>query len=128
MRYLLDTHAALWGAEDDERLGAAARKALLGCAPGDVAICEITLLEIVTLAKKRRVQFEISLPEYLKRLQVLYPPVHIEPGAAARAMDLPLPDGDLFDRVIVAAAVEHQLTLITRDSHITQSRLVPTLW
>jgi PIN domain nuclease of toxin-antitoxin system len=128
VRYLLDTHAALWGAEDDERLGAEAREALLGCSPGDVAICEITLLEIVTLAKKRRVQFEISLPEYLKRLQVLYPPVRIEPGAAARAMDLPLPDGDLFDRVIVAAAVEYQLTLITRDPQITQSRLVPTLW
>jgi PIN domain nuclease of toxin-antitoxin system len=124
----LDTHAAIWGAEDDGRLGTRAREALLTAAPGEAVISDITLLEIAMLAQKGRVQFEIPLPEYLRRLQVLYPPLRITPGMAARAMELSLPQGDPFDQVIVAAAAEHHLTLITRDAHITQSRLVPTLW
>ena len=128
MRYLFDTHAALWGAEDDGRLGAGAREVLLTASLGEVVISDITLLEIAILAQKGRVQFGIPLAEYLRRLQVLYPALRITPGIAARAMELPLPQGDPFDRVIVAAAAEHHLTLITRDSHITQSRLVPTLW
>jgi len=128
VKYLLDTHGALWAAEGDSQLGQSARKALLSASYGDAFISEITLLEIAMLAKKGRIRLEIAVTEYLTRLQALYQPVRTTPTVAALAMDLQLPQGDPFDRVIVAAAIDHDLTLITRDQHIIESGLVPTLW
>jgi PIN domain nuclease of toxin-antitoxin system len=80
------------------------------------------------LVKKGGIQTQISTTEYLKRLQSLYPPIRMTPEIATLAMDLPLPHGDPFDRIIVATVSQRQLTLITRDLHITGSKLVPVLW
>jgi PIN domain nuclease of toxin-antitoxin system len=80
------------------------------------------------LAKKGRIQIAVSLPAYLTRLQSIYPPIRISPTIAMRAMDLVLPQGDPFDRIIVATSLENHLTLVTRDQNITASKLAPTLW
>lgn len=128
MKYLLDTHAAIWAAEEDPKLSQRAKRALLASAADDALVSEITLLEIAMLVKKGKIQIQISTSEYLRRLQCLYPPVRITPTIATVAMDIPLPNGDPFDRIIVATASELQLTLITKDQHITKSKLVPTLW
>jgi len=128
VKYLLDTHAAIWAAEDDPKLGPHAKLALLDSGAGDAVISDITLLEISMLVKKGKIQIQISASEYLKRLQFLYPPVRITPSIASLAVDLPLPQGDPFDRIIVATARELQLTLLTKDPYITESKLVPTLW
>jgi hypothetical protein len=128
VKYLLDTHAAIWAAEEDTELGQRAKLALLASAAGDALISAITLLEISMLVKKGKIQIQISTSEYLRRLQFLYPPVRITPNIATLAMDLHLPHGDPFDRIIVATASELQLTLLTKDHHIMESKLVPTLW
>lgn len=128
MKYLLDTHAAIWAAEEDPQLGQHAKTTLLSATEGDVVMSDITLLEISMLVKKGRIQIEISTSEYLRRLQSLYPPIRITPTIATLAMDLALPHGDPFDKLIVATSSENKLTLITRDQHITGSKLVPTLW
>ena len=128
VKYLLDTHAAIWAAEDDPKLGQRAKLALRASAAGDALISDITLLEISMLVKKGKIQIQISTSEYLKRLQFLYPPVRITPNIATLAMNLSLPQGDPFDRIIVATASELQLTLVTKDQHITESNLAPTLW
>jgi PIN domain nuclease of toxin-antitoxin system len=91
-------------------------------------ISDITLLEISMLVKKGKIQIQISTSEYLRRLQFLYLPVRITPNIATLAMNLSLPQGDPFDRIIVATASELQLTLVTKDQHITESNLAPTLW
>jgi PIN domain nuclease of toxin-antitoxin system len=128
VKYLLDTHAAIWAAEEDPKLGQNAKRALVASAAGDVLISDITLLEISMLVKKGKIQIQISTPEYLRRLQCLYPSVRITPSIAALAMDLSLPQADPFDRIIVVTARELQLTLVTRDQHIMESKLAPTLW
>jgi PIN domain nuclease of toxin-antitoxin system len=128
VRYLLDTHAAIWTAEEDPQFGQSAKSALLSAIPGEVVVSEITLLEIAMWVKKGGIQSQISTTEYLKRLQSLYPPIRITPEIATLAMDLPLPLGDPFDRILVATASQLQLTLITRDLHLTESKLVPVLW
>jgi PIN domain nuclease of toxin-antitoxin system len=128
VKYLLDTHAAIWAAEADPQIGPLARRALLSAKHGDVFISDITLLEISMLAKKGRIQIAVSLPAYLTRLQSIYPPIRISPTIAMRAMDLVLPQGDPFDRIIVATSLENHLTLVTRDQNITASKLAPTLW
>ncbi len=52
MKYLLDTHAAIWAAEDDPKLGHRAKRALLDSGAGDAVISDITLLEISMLLKR----------------------------------------------------------------------------
>lgn len=128
MKYLLDTHAAIWAADADPQIGPIARRALLSAVHGDVFISDITLLEVSMLAKKGRIQISIPPSAYLTRLQAIYPPIRISPTIATRALDLALPQGDPFDRVIVATSLENHLILVTRDPHITASNLVPTLW
>jgi PIN domain nuclease of toxin-antitoxin system len=44
------------------------------------------------------------------------------------AVDLDLPQGDPFDRIIVASAIYHKLPLLTRDKNISSSGLVRTVW
>jgi PIN domain nuclease of toxin-antitoxin system len=128
VRYLLDTHAAIWAAEEDPKLGQRAKLALRATAAGEALTSDITLLEISMLVKTGKVQIQISTSEYLRRLQFLYPPVRITPNIATLAMDLPIPHGDPFDRIIVATASELQFTLLTKNQHIVESKLVPTLW
>lgn len=118
MRLLLDTHAVLWAAEGDERLGPQAAELLRQCKQGEAVISDITLLEIAMLAKKGRVAFSVPLRGYLRDLQAIYPVLPVDADIAAHAMDLELSGADPFDRVIVATAIHHRLPLATRDRAI----------
>ncbi len=96
--------------------------------PGEALISDITLLEIAMLVKKGRIQLAVSSKEYLRKLQRNYPLLTITSEIAAIAVDLDLPHGDPFDRIIVATAQHHDLLLLTRDQAITNSGLVKTAW
>lgn len=128
MRVLLDTHAVLWAAEGDGRLGAEVTSLLRGCDPGEAVISDLTLLEVAMLAAKGRVSFSASSRDYLRGLQAIYPALPINAEIAALALDLELPSGDPFDRVIVATAIHHRLPLATRDRAIVNAALVETIW
>lgn len=128
MRVLLDTHAVLWAADNDTRLGTEAAALLGGCQPGDAVISDLTLLEVAMLVKKGRVSMSIPLRDYLRGLQSNYPVLAINAEIAAAAMDLTLPGAGHFDRVIVATALHHELPLATRDRAITEAQVVRTVW
>lgn len=128
MRALLDTHAVLWAAEGDGRLGPSAAELLRTFKTGEAVISDITLLEIAMLAKKGRIRLSVSVREYLHEIQRNYPPLVITSEIAAAAMDLELPHGDPFDRIIVASARRHELPLLTRDRNISASGLVRVVW
>ena len=128
MRILLDTHAVLWAADDDGRLGPVAAAFLRGCRPGDAVISDLTLLEVAMVAKKGRVSFSVPLRDYLRGLQSNYPVLAMNADIASAAMDLNFTGADPFDRVIVATALHHKLPLATRDRAITDSKLLRTIW
>jgi PIN domain nuclease of toxin-antitoxin system len=128
VRVLLDTHAVLWAADNDTRLGTEAAALLGGCQPGDAVISDLTLLEVAMLVKKGRVSMSIPLRDYLRGLQSNYPVLAINAEIAAAAMDLTLPGAGPFDRVIVATALHHDLPLATRDRAITEAQVVRTVW
>ena len=128
MRALLDTHAVIWAAEGDERLGASAGELLRSLKAGEAVLSDITLFEIAMLTKKGRIILSVPVEEYLRAIQRNYPLLTITSEIASLAVDLDLPQGDPFDRTIVASAIYHKLPLLTRDKNISASGLVRTVW
>ncbi len=128
LKYLLDTHAFLWAAVDEERLSAKAARAIATTPYEQLAISDVTLQEIGLLVHADKIVFT-GLPKtvlggLLNYVTVL--PISLE--IALAAPELALPHGDQFDRIIAATAKIHRLTLITRDANITDSGAVDTLW
>ena len=124
----MDTHVVIWAAEGDGRLGASAGELLRSLKAGEAVLSDITLLEIAMLAKKGRIELSVSAEEYLRAIQRNYPLLTITSEIASLAVDLNPPQGDPFDRIIVASAMHHELPLLTRDKNISASGLVRTVW
>ncbi|MEI6676628.1 MAG: type II toxin-antitoxin system VapC family toxin [Verrucomicrobiota bacterium] len=129
MKVILDTHALVWAAEDNSRLGKAARDALTGLVREDIGISALSLLELAMLVSKGRLR--VSDDDGIKAIESLAARVTVIPLDAAtawEAMALRLPQSDPFDRVIVATAKRLGLPLVTKDRLIRKARLVPTIW
>lgn len=128
MRLLLDTHAAVWLLQGDSRLGAGARRALSSGDAEPPCISDIVLLEISLLVGSGRVVPRTAPREFLRRFAASLRVLPIDADIAAAVPGLALPHADPFDRVIVATAIRHQLSLVTRDRAIRESGLVDVVW
>jgi len=128
---LLDTHVVLWLTSDPAKLSGKARTAIEDSRQnGDgVAICDITLLELTTLASKGRIRLGISLESFLQEIEARFVVLPISGRACARAMGLPTAyPNDPADRIIGATALVEGLSLITADREIHRSKVVHTIW
>ena len=128
LKYLLDTHAFLWAATDEDRLSAKAAHAILTTPYGQLAIADVTLQEIGLLLHSARISFKGSPATILGNLlnYVTVLPITLDIAIAAPALGLP--HGDQFDRIIAATAKVHRLPLITKDTMITDASVVSTIW
>jgi PIN domain nuclease of toxin-antitoxin system len=128
LKYLLDTHAFLWAATDEDRLSIRAARAIHTTSYEQLAISDVSLQEIGLLLHIGRISFSGSpttvLGHILSYVSVL--PITLEIAIAAPT--LALPHGDQFDRIIAATAKIHRLPLITKDANITDASVVATLW
>ena len=112
---LLDTHAFLWWATDDDRLSAAAREAIAD---------RRVLLSVVT-------PWEMTIKHALGRIELRAAPRAIIYAQVARhgfetlgislehvlgVADLPPHHADPFDRLLIAQAREERLTIVTIDA------------
>ncbi len=128
VRYLLDTHAFLWAAMDEDRLGAKAARIIATTSYEQLAIADVTLQEIGLLLQIGRIAFKGSPASVLLGLLNYVTVLPITLDIAILAPTLPLPHGDQIDRIITATAKSHRLTLITRDANIADSAVVATIW
>jgi PIN domain nuclease of toxin-antitoxin system len=128
LRYLLDTHAFLWAATDEDRLSNKAARAIATTPYEQLAIADVTLQEIGLLLHTGRISFSVAPATVLGKMldYVTVLPITLEIAMAAPA--LALPHGDQFDRIITATAKIHRISLVTKDANITDAALVPTLW
>lgn len=128
MKACLDTHAVLWSIADDPRLGAKARGLITNSKKFDLIISDIVLLEISYLNAKGRIEDADGIDTLLAKVAESFRVVPISHEIARLALELDLPHGDPFDRVIAATAKAHAIPLLTRDRSITNSGTVTTLW
>ena len=128
---LLDTHVVLWLTSDPAKLSGNARAAIeVSRRNGDgLAVCDITLLELTTLASKGRILLGLSLESILQEIEARFVVLSISSRACARAMGFPATyPKDPADRIIGATALVEGLSLITADREIRRSKLVRTIW
>ena len=128
MNYLLDTHAVLWALEDDPRLGEGARAVVSKAEEGDLAISDISLLEISMLLHKGRIHVQEDAAQFLSSIAAAFRVLPIDPLIASDAMAVVVPQGDPFDRIILATARAHRLSLLTCDRGLSASGLVEVIW
>ncbi|MEI8088505.1 MAG: type II toxin-antitoxin system VapC family toxin [Opitutaceae bacterium] len=127
-KYILDTHAFIWAATDDDRLSLKAARAISTTPFEQLAISDVTLQEIGLLLHSGKIAFKGS-PAHVLGVMLNYVSVlPITLDIAIIAPALAFPHGDQFDRIISATAKVHRITLITKDSNITDSLVVSTLW
>jgi PIN domain nuclease of toxin-antitoxin system len=128
---LVDTHVVAWLAFEPDRISKKARTAIDEARKNadGLAISDITLLELATLATKGRIQLDISLESFLQEVESRFVVLPISGRTCARAMGLPATyPKDPADRVIAATALVDGLSLLTADRAIRRSRTVQTIW
>jgi PIN domain nuclease of toxin-antitoxin system len=126
---VLDTHVWIWWAGQSSRLSKRARKA---CESADeMLVSAITLWEVAMLVAKERLGFDREVELWIRQALAL-PAIRLEPltpSIAVRSTRLPGAfHGDPADRIIVATALEHGATVVTRDAKLRGYQHLKTVW
>jgi len=128
---LVDTHVVVWLAFDQDQISRKARSAIDDARKNadGLAISDITLWELATLASKGRIRLDISLESFLQEVESRFVVLPISGRACARAVEFPSSyPKDAADRIIGATALVEGLSLLTADRVIRRSRTVQTIW
>ena len=119
MRLLLDTRVWLWMIGPADRLRDDVRAALADPA-NELLLSVAAVWEIAIKHAAGRLPLvtppSILVPAHLARSGVA--PLAVGVGHALRAAELPMHHRDPFDRLMVAQALEEQMTLVTADPRL----------
>lgn len=123
--YLVDTHAIIWYVSGSNELSSTAKNIM------ETKRCFFSfasLWEIAIKQAKGTLQFNIDIPKLktvLEDVEFIYlPPTEFDAEAIKALPDI---HKDPFDRLLIAQAIENNLTIVTTDSKIPQYN-VKTIW
>ena len=123
--YLLDTHAILWYVSGSNELSQTAKNIM------ETKRCFFSfasLWEIAIKQAKGTLQFNIDIPKLKNVLEdeefIYLPPTEFDAEAIKTLPDI---HKDPFGRLLIAQAIENNLTIVTTDSKIPQYN-VKTIW
>lgn len=128
MSYLLDTHAFLWWVSDDARLTQTARN-IIGSRENECFFSVVSAWEIAVKSQIGRLELKISLSSFLTNT-IQSNAFRVLPVGLTHALKLhtlQIHHRDPFDRMLVAQALEENLTLLSNDRKI-KSYPVDVLW
>jgi PIN domain nuclease of toxin-antitoxin system len=117
---LLDTHVAIWLANEDAALGAGSRDLILAAREqSELAISAISFWEVALLFARGRVELR-EAPSRLRTnlLETGVVELSLSGDTAVLAVELTGLHSDPADRFIVATAITHSATLLTADHKI----------
>lgn len=123
LNLLLDTHVVVWLGENDRRLTDAVRTALVEAEEVFVSFASAWEYGHKRLARPGSLDHPFD-----KYLRAEFRLLACEFQLARYAERLPLIHGDPFDRMLVAQALDCDLTLVTSDAKIRAYPGVKTLW
>jgi PIN domain nuclease of toxin-antitoxin system len=126
---LLDTHVWLWAQESPERMGARVR-AQLQDLDSERWLSAVSVLEIARLLYFGKLRFAKPLKEWIRdSMQAMVAsPIEITHEIAAEAYSLPGDlHGDPADRILVATARIHGMTLVSADERLLRYRHVNSI-
>ena len=118
MRYLLDTHAFIWFSEDDIKLNRDVAKEISN-KDNDCFLSVVSLWEIaikINLGKLSMLSPFNEILRFLRDNKIEILP--IEFSHLQTLLDLEQFHKDPFDRLIVAQAINENITIITVDNNI----------
>lgn len=119
MRYVLDTHAAIWLVEDAPQLGRRARAALESLGSEDLVISDVTLSELARLLQTPKLRTAGDPLFVLEAFALRFHVQSVSPWIAHRAATYAWAHRDPADRHILATAEFLGLPLVTTDAAIT---------
>jgi PIN domain nuclease of toxin-antitoxin system len=127
---IVDTHAAVWMTQQQDKLSGPAQKALLAGRMGaGLAIADITLREMAFLARTRRLTLDRALEDYLRFVELHFKVLPVNAEIALRSIRFgPSYPKDPADCLIGATAIVYGGRLVTKDEGIRRSKEVDCVW
>lgn len=126
---LLDTCTLLWLTSDQAKLSPAARQ-IISANAGQLYVSAISGFEIAQKVAKGKLVLPRPPTEWMELALRLHglKSLPLEMDSAVAAGALPALHADPFDRLLIAVAQAHRLTLLTPDPLIRQYPALTTLW
>jgi PIN domain nuclease of toxin-antitoxin system len=120
-RVLLDTQIVLWAGGHVDRLSNNVRELLLDPA-NEVYVSAVSIAEMVIKQSIGKLSLPLPAIDFVDQLS--FDDLELSAGDAQRMAQLPLLHRDPFDRLLIAQAIDRDLTLITADHQIWQYPVV----
>jgi len=116
VKLLLDTHAFLWWVAASKELSRKARSAI-GSARNECYVSVASAWEIAIKVSLGKLRIEGALDRFLPEqlAQNGFQALPIDLKHTARVATLPFHHRDPFDRLLVAQAIEEELSVVTAD-------------
>ncbi|MBT9587032.1 type II toxin-antitoxin system VapC family toxin [bacterium] len=115
--YLIDTHVALWWADDSPRL-AARHRAILENGSNEIVLSSVSVWEVAIKAAQGKLILPLEPLQFFQKLVERYHftvlPIHL--SHAAGVFSLPKVHADPFDRLLIAQCRSEGLPLVSEDS------------
>lgn len=129
---VLDTHAWVWWSTRVEKLGPAARATIeRESIESEILVSAVSCWEIAMLVAKGRLRLAADVEDWFAHALAL-PGVRLapfEPRIAVLSTRLPgHPPRDPSDQIILATALHHRATLISKDKAVRAYGRVPVIW
>ena len=127
MSLLLDTCTLLWIARGDAQVSSRQRSAI--AAEGDVRVSAASAWEIAIKHAMGRLPIPVAVNQFVQGVRERYrfTSLPIDEESALLVAKLPPLHRDPFDRILVAQAIVHGLTIVTPDPAVTDYP-VRTMW
>lgn len=129
MKYLLDTHAAIWLFEKPDNVSEKAKTIVVGSLSDEICVSVVSVWEFAIKSSLGKLRLSIGKTDaFLDEISRNdFSLINIKRDCFRIVENLPFIHRDPFDRMLVAAAIADDMTIITADENI-QKYDVKWIW